>query len=88
MISGMGGMSDQIRVLLADDHAIVRSGVTEILNNQPGIAVVAQASDGAEAVELYQQHHPDVALIDLRMPRSMVSRSSNRSGADSATPSS
>jgi|HubBroStandDraft_6_1064221.scaffolds.fasta_scaffold32357_2 two-component system NarL family response regulator len=68
MISGMGGMTDQIRVLLADDHAIVRSGVTEILNNQPGIAVVAQASDGAEAVELYQQHHPDVALIDLRMP--------------------
>jgi two-component system, NarL family, response regulator len=59
---------DDIRVLLADDHAIVRSGVAEILNHQPGITVAAQAADGAEAVDLYRRHHPDVALVDLRMP--------------------
>jgi two-component system NarL family response regulator len=59
---------DDIRVLLADDHAIVRSGVAEILNHQPGITVAAQAADGGEAVELYRRHHPDVALVDLRMP--------------------
>ncbi len=58
-----------IRVLLADDHAIVRSGVAQILNEERGISVVAQASDGAEAVELFARERPDVALIDLRMPK-------------------
>ncbi|HWZ59027.1 MAG TPA: response regulator transcription factor [Gemmatimonadaceae bacterium] len=57
-----------IRVLLADDHPIVRGGVAQILNQQPGIAVVAEAIDGAHAVELYLRHRPDVALVDLRMP--------------------
>jgi DNA-binding NarL/FixJ family response regulator len=58
-----------IRILLADDHAIIRSGVAQILNDEPGMSVVAQAGDGAEAVELYALHRPDVALLDLRMPR-------------------
>jgi two-component system NarL family response regulator len=58
-----------IRVLLADDHTIVRNGVAQILNEESGIAVVAQASDGAEAVELFTHERPDVALIDLRMPK-------------------
>jgi two-component system NarL family response regulator len=58
-----------IRILLADDHAIVRNGVAQILNEERGIDVVAQATDGAEAVELYTIHRPDVALIDLRMPK-------------------
>jgi two-component system NarL family response regulator len=57
-----------IRVLLADDHAIVRNGVAQILNEEQGINVVAQAADGVEAVELFAQILPDVALIDLRMP--------------------
>ncbi|HMI57950.1 MAG TPA: response regulator transcription factor [Gemmatimonadaceae bacterium] len=61
-------MDQSIRVLLADDHAIVRSGVAQILNQQSGIQVVAEASDGGEAIELYRRERPDVALIDLRMP--------------------
>jgi two-component system, NarL family, response regulator len=58
-----------IRVLLADDHSIVRSGVAQILNEEREISVVAQAADGAEAVELFVRDRPDVALIDLRMPK-------------------
>jgi len=57
-----------IRVLLADDHAIVRNGVAQILNEQQGISVVARAADGAKAVELFASIRPDVALIDLPMP--------------------
>src|SRR6266851_5336969 len=58
-----------IRILLADDHAIVRNGVAQILNEERGMSVVAQATDGAEAVEFYARHRPDVALLDLRMPK-------------------
>ncbi|MDB4890494.1 MAG: degU 1 [Gemmatimonadetes bacterium] len=58
-----------IRILLADDHAIVRNGVAQILNEERGMSVVAQAADGAEAVELFALHRPDVALLDLRMPK-------------------
>jgi len=57
-----------IRVLLADDHPIVRNGVSQILTEQPDIEVVAQAPDGATAVTLYRRERPDVSLIDLRMP--------------------
>jgi two-component system NarL family response regulator len=58
-----------IRVLIADDHPIARSGVAQILNEERGIRVVAQATDGAEAVELFTRFQPDVALVDLRMPK-------------------
>ena len=58
-----------IRVLLADDHAIVRNGVAQILDEQPDIEVVAQAEDGESAIVLYRQERPDVALLDLRMPK-------------------
>ena len=58
-----------IRVLLADDHAIVRNGVAQILNEQPDIEVVAEAGDGESAIVLYRQERPDVALLDLRMPK-------------------
>jgi two-component system, NarL family, response regulator len=61
--------SPSIRVLLADDHAIVRNGVAQILNEQPDIQVVAEAADGESAIALYRQEHPDVALLDLRMPK-------------------
>lgn len=57
-----------IRVLLADDHPIVRNGVSQILNEQPDIEVVAQAADGEAAVALYRRERPDVSLVDLRMP--------------------
>jgi two-component system, NarL family, response regulator len=59
---------EPIRVLLADDHTIVRNGVAQILNGQPDIRVVAEAADGVQAVTLYRQARPDVALVDLRMP--------------------
>jgi DNA-binding NarL/FixJ family response regulator len=59
---------EPIRVLLADDHMIVRSGVSQILNDQPDIEVVAHAADGESAVALFRTERPDVALIDLRMP--------------------
>lgn len=57
-----------IRVLVADDQEIVRTGLTMILDAQPGIAVVGQAADGAEAVALAQALRPDVCLFDIRMP--------------------
>jgi DNA-binding NarL/FixJ family response regulator len=58
-----------IRVLTADDHAVVRAGIAAMIANEPDIAVVAEAGDGAEAVALYQEHVPDVVLMDLRMPK-------------------
>ncbi|MFD0145285.1 MULTISPECIES: response regulator [unclassified Streptomyces] len=58
-----------IRVLLADDEAMVRAGVKAILAADPGVEVVAEAGDGREAVELARRHLPDVVLLDIRMPR-------------------
>jgi two-component system, NarL family, response regulator NreC len=58
-----------IRVLLADDHTIVRQGVRLCLEAMGDIAVVAEAEDGQEAVQLSTQLHPDVAVVDLTMPR-------------------
>lgn len=58
-----------IRVLLADDEALIRAGVRAILAADPEIEVVAEAADGREAVELALRHRPDVAVLDIRMPR-------------------
>ncbi|WP_141575365.1 response regulator transcription factor [Actinomadura sp. WMMA1423] len=58
-----------IRTLLADDEAMIRAGVRAILTADPGIEVVAEAADGREAVELTLRHRPEVALLDIRMPR-------------------
>ncbi|MEU7513741.1 response regulator transcription factor [Streptomyces sp. NPDC042898] len=58
-----------IRVLLADDEAMIRHGVRLILRYADGIDVVAEAADGHRAVEEAAAHHPDVALVDIRMPR-------------------
>jgi len=58
-----------IRVLLADDEAMIRAGLTAVLATDPGITVVAEAADGREAVELAHAHQPDVVLMDIRMPR-------------------
>ncbi|MDK9499492.1 MULTISPECIES: response regulator [Streptomyces] len=57
-----------IRVLLADDETMIRHGVRLILRHAEGIEVVAEAADGRQAVELAAVHHPDVALVDIRMP--------------------
>lgn len=59
---------NRIRVLVADDHLVARTGVTTIINTQPDMTVVAQAEDGEEAVEMYKKWEPDVSLLDLRMP--------------------
>jgi DNA-binding NarL/FixJ family response regulator len=61
-------MSDKIRILVAEDHLVARVGVTTIVNMQPDMTVVAEAANGIQAVELYRQHRPDIALLDLRMP--------------------
>jgi two-component system NarL family response regulator len=57
-----------IRILIADDHPVVRQGLVALINRQPGMLVVAEAATGREAVDAFQAHQPDVALIDLRMP--------------------
>jgi len=57
-----------IRILIVDDHQVVREGLAAIINRQPDMAVIGEASNGQQAVELYRQHSPDVSLIDLRMP--------------------
>jgi DNA-binding NarL/FixJ family response regulator len=58
-----------IRVLLADDEAMIRAGVRAILAADPALRVVAEAADGHEAVRAVHRHRPDVALLDIRMPR-------------------
>ena len=57
-----------IRVLAADDHAIVRDGITRLIRTQSDMELVAEACDGREAVEQFRNHHPDVTLMDLQMP--------------------
>ena len=59
----------KIRVVLADDHPVVRDGLAAIVNQQSDMEVIGEAGDGDEAIALYQQHHPDVMVLDLRMPK-------------------
>ena len=58
-----------IRVLLADDQALVRGGLRKIVDGEPGMSVVAEAADGVEAVDAAARAKPDVAVLDIRMPR-------------------
>lgn len=61
--------SHAIRVLVADDHTIVRQGLVSLLQQEPDLSVVAQAGNGQEAVKMFSQYQPDVVLMDLRMPQ-------------------
>jgi DNA-binding NarL/FixJ family response regulator len=58
----------KIRLLLVEDHPIMRLGVAALVSTYPNLEVVAQAGSGEEAIELHREHHPDVTLVDLRLP--------------------
>jgi len=62
-------MSEEIRILTADDHAVVREGLRALIDTEPGMVLVGEATDGAEAVRKAQALNPDVVLLDLVMPR-------------------
>jgi len=61
-------MTDRIRILLVDDHPVVRAGFQRLLDNDPRIDIIAEASSGQEAVEQYFETNPDVVIMDLSMP--------------------
>lgn len=60
---------DPISILIADDHPLILAGLSSLLEAMPEFRLVAQASNGVQAVELYRQHRPDVVIMDLSMPR-------------------
>jgi DNA-binding NarL/FixJ family response regulator len=60
--------SQRIRILTVDDHQLLREGIAAVLESQEDMAVVAEASNGHEAIESFRRHRPDVTLMDLRMP--------------------
>jgi DNA-binding NarL/FixJ family response regulator len=60
--------SEKIRILVADDHYIVRMGLIALVNTEPDMEVIAEAADGSQALELFAKHQPDLVLLDLRMP--------------------
>ena len=61
-------MTNPIRILAADDHALLRKGIAAILASQPDMRLIAEASNGREAVDQYRRHRPDITLMDLQMP--------------------
>src|SRR3984957_12568302 len=65
----VGSMSDPIRIMIVEDHAVVRQGLAALLRTVPDFSIVAEAADGRESVELFRQHQPDVTLMDLRLPQ-------------------
>ncbi len=67
-IDKAGGRTEKIRVLIADDHSTFLAGLMSIIDMERDLIVVAQATNGREAVDLWHKHHPDVTLLDLRMP--------------------
>lgn len=60
--------SQTIRVMVVDDHQVVRQGLVALINTEPGLMTVAETSDGQQAVELFRQQQPDITLMDLRLP--------------------
>ncbi|MBN2371916.1 MAG: response regulator transcription factor [Vicinamibacteria bacterium] len=63
------GPRNLIRIMVVDDHFIVRHGLVDIIRNEPDMQIVAEAEDGDQAVEIHRRQRPDVTLMDLRMPR-------------------
>jgi DNA-binding NarL/FixJ family response regulator len=63
-----GKKKDRISILIADDHSVVREGLVSLVKRKPDMKVVAEASNGREAVDFWKEHRPDIALLDLRMP--------------------
>jgi DNA-binding NarL/FixJ family response regulator len=61
-------ITEKIKVLVVDDHPIMRVGITAIINGRADMVAVAQAATGEDAVELFDRHHPDITLMDLRLP--------------------
>ena len=72
----MGANVNSIRILSVDDHAQFRDGIATLLATQPGMSLVAQGSNGQQAIDLFRTHRPDITLMDLRLP--------DMSGIDSA----
>jgi two-component system, NarL family, response regulator len=60
--------SAQIRILAVDDHVLVREGIAVLLSTEPDMALVAEASNGREAIQQFRAHRPDITLMDLQMP--------------------
>src|SRR5690349_10974601 len=67
-VARSGVATSRARVLVVDDHALLRTGVANIINLEPALEVVAEAANGQDAIEAYRVHRPDVVLMDLRMP--------------------
>ncbi len=61
-------MNADIRVLVADDHTVVREGIRHVLEGEPGFSIVAEAATAGEAVQLAEEHQPDIVLLDISMP--------------------
>src|ERR1700757_4670161 len=64
----MSGDGSAIRILVVDDHPVVRQGVAGLVGGQPDMSIIGQASNGREAIQQFRAHHPDVVLMDLQMP--------------------
>jgi DNA-binding NarL/FixJ family response regulator len=62
-------MSKQLRILIADDHPIFRRGLCDVIETDAGLRVVGQASDGETALRLVEEHHPDIVIFDVHMPK-------------------
>jgi DNA-binding NarL/FixJ family response regulator len=60
--------SEKIRILVADDHFVVRIGLVALVNTEPDMEVIGEAADGVQAIDLFSRHQPDLVLMDLRMP--------------------
>ena len=64
----MSSQPSPIRILVVDDHPVVRQGVAGLVGGQPDMSIVGQASNGREAIKQFRTHHPDIVLMDLQMP--------------------